>query len=190
VKPWAKRIQLFLGEERRLFFHFWSKRGRGQKEEGHFWAKRVPPSSTIIHSSVYHSLFIRPRSFCSLGRPPPPRPRKRTASPDNYRNCHRWTRFIRITQARRSTRTCTLTRRRVLFGFRFFGSVDFNCTLSVRKAVRRSQNNTVTTARAAALSANNRLNVCTAVGFLFFIFILFPPPPPSRRMTTATVHQR
>jgi hypothetical protein len=43
VKPWAKKIQLFLGEKRKLFFHFWSKRGRGQKEEGHFWAKRVPP---------------------------------------------------------------------------------------------------------------------------------------------------
>jgi hypothetical protein len=45
VKPWAKRIQLFLGKKRKLIFHFWSKRGRGQKEEGHFWAKRVPPRS-------------------------------------------------------------------------------------------------------------------------------------------------
>jgi hypothetical protein len=32
-----------MGEKRKLFFHFWSKRGRGQKEEGHFWAKGVPP---------------------------------------------------------------------------------------------------------------------------------------------------
>jgi hypothetical protein len=32
-----------MGEKRKLFFHFWSKRGRKQKEEGHFWTKRVPP---------------------------------------------------------------------------------------------------------------------------------------------------
>jgi hypothetical protein len=54
VKPWAKRIQLFLGEKRKLFFHFWSKRGRGKKEEGHFWVKRVPPRK----HSFFKSNFI------------------------------------------------------------------------------------------------------------------------------------
>jgi hypothetical protein len=32
-------MQLFLGKKRKLFYKFWSKRGHGQKEEGHFWAK-------------------------------------------------------------------------------------------------------------------------------------------------------
>jgi hypothetical protein len=60
VKPWAKRIQLFLGEKKKLFFHFWSKRGRGQKEEGHFWTKRVPPMKTAskVKIKTFNILFL------------------------------------------------------------------------------------------------------------------------------------
>jgi hypothetical protein len=39
----GEKNTIILGEKRKLFFHFWLKRGRGQKEEGHFWAKRIPP---------------------------------------------------------------------------------------------------------------------------------------------------
>jgi hypothetical protein len=46
-----------MGEKRRLFFHFWSKRGRGQKEEGHFWAKRVPPE-VYIYEIVYFNTYL------------------------------------------------------------------------------------------------------------------------------------
>jgi len=41
-------MQLFLGEKRNI----WSKRGRRRKEEGRFWAKGVPPDSTISNLSL------------------------------------------------------------------------------------------------------------------------------------------
>jgi hypothetical protein len=53
VKLWAKIIQLFLGEKSKLFFHFWSKRGGGQKEEGHFWAKRVQPGVIVENKILF-----------------------------------------------------------------------------------------------------------------------------------------
>jgi hypothetical protein len=42
-----------MGEKNTIIFGrkeetFWSERGRGQKEEGHFWAKGVPPSIISI----------------------------------------------------------------------------------------------------------------------------------------------
>lgn len=43
VKSWEKRKKLFLGKKRKIFYHFWSKRGHGRKEESHFRAKGVAP---------------------------------------------------------------------------------------------------------------------------------------------------
>jgi len=43
VKPWAKKIELFLGEKRKLFYHLWTNRGLGEKREVIFGRKKLHP---------------------------------------------------------------------------------------------------------------------------------------------------
>jgi hypothetical protein len=39
----GEKNTIIFGRKEETVFHLWSKRGRGQKEEGYFWAKGVPP---------------------------------------------------------------------------------------------------------------------------------------------------
>jgi hypothetical protein len=44
----GEKNTIIFGRKEETVFHFWSKRGRGQKKEGHFWAKGVPPRSFAV----------------------------------------------------------------------------------------------------------------------------------------------
>lgn len=41
MKPWAKKMQLFLDKKIKILYRVWSETGHDRKEEGHFWTKGV-----------------------------------------------------------------------------------------------------------------------------------------------------